>query len=213
MSTRNSAVTLLELLIALVLLTIVVLGFVSIESFSRYQVLSSERRTALQNEVSLALDHISKNIFSAFGNTRIDPVNQPAGNDVVDIAVCGTDPAVDNFVALTVYVEDVNQDHRPTFLVDRRIAYMFDRSLHTLKFINNYTGGCSSALPGDTLSSRITAFVPVFAMDAAGNYPNHIDLQITACWDPTEANHACGTSDNPSVTMNSRAVMPSVSTR
>jgi prepilin-type N-terminal cleavage/methylation domain-containing protein len=69
----KKAVTLLELLIAIVLLSVVTIGISSIDIFSRSHVLSSQRRTTLQNEASFVLGHMTKEITRAIGNTRIDP--------------------------------------------------------------------------------------------------------------------------------------------
>lgn len=77
---RIKSVTLLELLTAIILISIVVIGIVSIELFSRYQVLSSDRRARLQNEASSALEHISKQISLAIGNTVSDPAVRAYAN-------------------------------------------------------------------------------------------------------------------------------------
>ena len=68
------AVTLLELLIAIVLLSIVVLAIGNIQIFSRYHVITADRRAKLQNEASFALEHITKNIGKAIGNRDDWPV-------------------------------------------------------------------------------------------------------------------------------------------
>ena len=207
------AVTLVELLIAITLLSVVSLGFLSIEVFSRNQVESAQRRSKIQNEASLVLDHINKNVFMAFGNTEINPVSQAGDDEVVDIVLCGTDPSSDAYVGMAVYVEDTDGDGRPTSGVDRRVGYVFKRSVHTLKYIDHYPGGCSYSVSGEILSKRITGFTPVYTSDAAGTYHNYIDLQISACWDPSEAKYTCGTPNNPSVTMTTRVVMPMVSNK
>jgi len=71
--------TLIELLISIVLLSLIVLGFASINVFSRYHVITSDRRAKLQNEVSYCMEHMTRNISMAFGNTEIDPVNSEVG--------------------------------------------------------------------------------------------------------------------------------------
>lgn len=70
---RIKSVTLLELLTAIVLVSFVIIGIVSIEIFSRYQVLSSDRRAKLQNEASLVLEHMTKHISQAIGDTVSNP--------------------------------------------------------------------------------------------------------------------------------------------
>ena len=74
---RSKAVTLMELLMALVVLTLIILGLLNIDMFGRYQVLSSNRRAQLQNQVSFLIDHISKQILFAEGNITNPPSNLP----------------------------------------------------------------------------------------------------------------------------------------
>ena len=201
--------TLIELLISIVLLSLIVLGFASINVFSRYHVITSDRRAKLQNEVSYCMEHMTRNISMAFGNTEIDPVNSEVGGDAVDVQLCR---GGGRYVAVAVYIQDTNGDRRPTIDVDRRVAYFFDNINHTLNFYPNYTRGCRPWLPNENLSNRIIAFNPVFARDlTTGIFPNNIGLEVAACWDPTEATQPCGTPDNPSISMRTRARMPAVS--
>ncbi|MCX5711543.1 MAG: hypothetical protein NTY47_00505, partial [Candidatus Omnitrophica bacterium] len=62
-------ISVLELLIALILMSFIVLGFSSIELFSRYQVTSSDRRAKIQNEAAYVLEHMAKNIMNAIGTS------------------------------------------------------------------------------------------------------------------------------------------------
>ena len=71
---RNSAITLLELIIAISLLGVVALGFTSIQNFARYHAIGSERRAKVQNELSFVLQHISKNIQRATGDGNNPPI-------------------------------------------------------------------------------------------------------------------------------------------
>jgi Tfp pilus assembly protein PilV len=61
----QKSVSLIELLIALVLFSIIVLSFTSIDLFSRRNVLTADMRATLQNELSHTLEHMSKNILRA----------------------------------------------------------------------------------------------------------------------------------------------------
>jgi len=70
---RIKSVTLFELLTSVILVSIVIIGIVSIEMFSRYQVLNSDRRAKLQNGASVALEHMAKHISQAIGNTVSGP--------------------------------------------------------------------------------------------------------------------------------------------
>lgn len=62
------AVTLVELLIAVVLISLIALGFSSIDIFSRHHVISADRRAKLQNELAYALEDIQKNVSQGVGN-------------------------------------------------------------------------------------------------------------------------------------------------
>jgi len=56
---RNNAFTLVELLLALALAGVVILGFTSLDTFGRYQVMTTDRLAKAQNELTLIADHMS----------------------------------------------------------------------------------------------------------------------------------------------------------
>lgn len=66
----------MELLIAIVLLSIIVLGLNNINIFSKLHVISSDRRAQLQNELSNALEHMGKRVIQGVGN-QSQATNQP----------------------------------------------------------------------------------------------------------------------------------------
>jgi len=84
----HKSVTLVELIIAIVLLSVMVIGFSSIETFSRYHVLSADRRVKLQNNVSYALDHMTKHIAQAIGNFYDPAVVAYADNKGIRARIC-----------------------------------------------------------------------------------------------------------------------------
>jgi|GEM_PF-2456545 len=87
---RSKSFTLLELIIAMVLLIIIMLGFVSVDLFSRHHLFTADKRTKLQNELSLVLEHMSKNIIRSTGdagNAGLWTGTTSSGEDVVDIRV------------------------------------------------------------------------------------------------------------------------------
>jgi prepilin-type N-terminal cleavage/methylation domain-containing protein len=81
MRTDKKAVTLIELLISIVIFGLVVVGFMGIETFSRDQLISTERRSRLQNEAMLVLSHMNKQLMNAIGDVVNPPVTI-AGNTV-----------------------------------------------------------------------------------------------------------------------------------
>ncbi len=82
---RNSALTLIELIIAIVLFSVIVMTFFSIDLFSRRQVLSSSRLAEVQNNASYVLDHMTKHISEAVG--RADEAVQLANSSGVQVWV------------------------------------------------------------------------------------------------------------------------------
>jgi len=76
MSRRTRGITLLELLVSLVLLSIITIGLSSIDLFGRFHVISSDRRAQVQNALSYVLEEMSKDVIRAkgdFGNPGIVP--------------------------------------------------------------------------------------------------------------------------------------------
>lgn len=101
MRLHHSGITLLELLIAVSLLSLLIIGFSGIELFSRYQVISADKRTRVQNEAAHVVEHISKNIANAIGDRNDFPVaNIPDGASIrVDSNRNGRRDAADTQIA------------------------------------------------------------------------------------------------------------------
>lgn len=190
MRPRLKAVTLLELLIAITLLAVIVVAFTSIDVFTRFHVLSADRRAKIQNEVSFVLEHMNKNIAQAIGNRNALPINRTNFQD---------------YSALRIRI-DSNNDGRLNLTSDLQIAYAYNPSGNQILYFNN----TSNPTIYETISSgEITSnFNTTYVIYSSQN--NYLDITMDACWKPL--NPPCGTSDNPSVTMNATIIMPSVST-
>lgn len=67
---RTPTVTLIELVMAIALLGVIILGAVSFEMASRYFLRSSKRKLKLLNEMSYILEHISLNVKIAIGDNN-----------------------------------------------------------------------------------------------------------------------------------------------
>lgn len=194
----NRATTLIELLIAISLIGIVILGFSSIDLFSRYQILTSDKRAKVQNEVSYVLEHKIKEIINGIGD-----VNQTTVDTTTKIS---GDPAI------RVWVDANSNGKRDAYPDDHQIAYRY-RSSGTERHQIWYYAVCRGAncnQSGSTdpeVIARSISAAPTYGL--TGNY---LSVEITGCWDPAEATTKCGTSDNPTVTMKTRIKMPAVST-
>jgi len=92
-SRRIKSVTLTELLIAMVLLFLIVMGFSSIETFSRRGLLATSRRSEIQSTVSFCLNHIAKQASRAIGSQGIP------GLEAVDLTAIAGD------ASLRIYID------------------------------------------------------------------------------------------------------------
>lgn len=76
------AVTLLELLIAITLLFVIVLGLGSVNLFSHFHMITADRASVTQNEVSFVLSHMQVRVAQAsgmFNNQAIRAWDPPGG--------------------------------------------------------------------------------------------------------------------------------------
>jgi Tfp pilus assembly protein PilW len=205
----KKAVTLLELLISIVLLSIIVFGFANIDFFSNAQVNLASRRAKLQNEVSFALSHMAKNVSMAIGNEKIDGANLVAWRNVA-----GDDRT-------RVYIDANENGQReppkgsPGPTEDHYIIYQLFSSgpdIYRIRYCNrcqNGTCNFDDCMDGvETLTGPYIAdFNPTLNKAAGVLQDNLVTMGITACWDPATAESV----DNPCVTMSSSIKMPSVS--
>ena len=78
MKTKYKSLTLMELMVSLVLFTIVVMALSVFDIFGHFHSITSDRRAAVQNELSLVLEHITKTVTgSALRGGAIGDVNNP----------------------------------------------------------------------------------------------------------------------------------------
>lgn len=185
---KIKAITFIELIIAIGLLVVIVLGFSSIELFSRHHVLTSDRRAQIQNEAAVIMEHMSKEIGQGIGDTMNSPVVSVSGLTAPDHA-------------LSVWV-DSNHDGRFNSTSDSKVIYWYNNTSHEMRYNSSYAG----ALPVsyEVLGRKVSGFNHSY--NTADNY---IEANVSACWNPAQAN--CGTPDNPNVTLRNRIKMPAVS--
>lgn len=220
MNRRTSAVTLVELLMALVLLSIIVLGISQIEIFSNFHLISTDRQAKINNEASLALEYMNKQIMQAVGNEII------GGPDSVVQAVASAFPNDDN--NQISFAIDTNNDGT----ADTIRAYRYRNnsapagSKNQIWYCPQCPAGdmtCATCTPAwgtqdNTIARNINSFTPCKPIvggtcTSSGTLEkNYVTIQIQGCWDPTQTYYSCGTQDNPSVDMKADIKMPSVST-
>ncbi|MCM8795781.1 MAG: prepilin-type N-terminal cleavage/methylation domain-containing protein [Candidatus Omnitrophica bacterium] len=197
------AVTLIELLIAIALIAVVAIGLSSIDIFSHYHVVSSDRRARLQNEVSYILEHMSKQVTQAIGD-----INQPA------ISFTGN---AGGEQTMMIWIDYNQNGRRDAYPLDRLIAYRFTGLTGNPPYQIRYCPECTDLMKCKTcnpswptteiLGQRITNFQFSYP---SSDY-NYVGVDIVACWDPTNL-ATCGNQDNPRVEMRTCIKMPAVST-
>jgi hypothetical protein len=203
------SVTMIELIISMTIFMVIILTLTNVDKFSRYNAINADRLLKLHNQASFILEHMTRNIARAIGN---EPLN--GDETVLRIGLVGGGP----YVGLTAYTDTDNdgQTDPEVTEADRWIGYLFNYDQHRIEFCPDCFGwtdcmACGGAvgsfdiLPGNNIYD-LTIDKPLGLSD------NFINVSVTTCFDPTEADDSCGTQINPSVTMNTSIAMPSVST-
>ena len=209
---RDKSVTLLELLIAIVLLSILVLALTSIDFFARNHVITADIRARLQNKVYLVLEHMKKNVSAAIGNETLYGAETVA--DIREVT------GVDESARLKIYVDANGNGIRETAAgTDYWRAYRSYYNLGSNTYQIQYCGQCqdktcATCVSGyTTIGTNIINFIPTKPVTLTDNF---IDVEVTACLHPEnnydgDTNNDCGTIDNPQATMKTTLIMPSVS--
>jgi len=211
------AITLLELLIAITLVSIIAIGFYSIHLFSHFQVLSSDRRAQVQNEASYILEHMSKNIARAIGNEVVY-----GANTIIDT----NDPTGEGETTrIKVYIDGNNDGIRqepvnnPYGNQDYWIAYRYFNNIHQVQFCsrckNKQCGRNQCATGWEPVSLKMDAVSGLRVTKPGGDILNasYIEVTVTTCFDPDGQPYACGTPENPQIDMTTQINLPNVSIR
>lgn len=225
MKEQNKSVTLLELLLAIVLLSIIVLGLTSIDFFSRHNVVNADVKARLQNKGYLGLEHIKRNALLAIGN---ETISYPAqAESVIDIRqITGLnesarlkifqDVNMDGIRQEPVGIPLVSEDHWTVYRWYSNTGAPIDRyQLQYCGWCRNKTcNGANCAAGWEVVSTNVISFIPIKPADANEVLTdNYVDVEITTCLHPEynfDANPDCGTPDNPQTTMRSRILLPVV---
>jgi hypothetical protein len=214
----SSSVTLIELLLSIVLLSIIILGLSSIDLFSRSHVISSDRRAKISNAASLALEHMGKQIAKAIGNEISGGANSVVDTDAPN--------KIRGDYALHIYIDANGNGQRDALGTDGWIAYIFtdahgnpDTRRYQIWYCPNCQNKpCNNCTPnwGDednTIARHISALTLSKPVDASNRLnKNYVTIDIQACWDPAQTQYSCGTVNNPSVSIKADIKMPLVST-
>jgi len=161
MNKKIKSVTLVELLISVTVVSIMILSFYSIETFSHNQVINSDRRAKVQNELSYAVEHMSKYVLQGIGN------NSTVNNRAIQTWGTGFQVRV-----------DFNNSQTPSVLSDDGwIRYV--RSGNNLNV--TCVGTCGS-FAATTLSSKVMTFTPL-----PGDNGTSVNIYLVGRYNPSQA--------------------------
>ncbi len=189
---QKKAITLVELIVAVTLVAVIILGINSISIFSHYQVISSDRRTRVQNEVSYCLDHMAKNMGRAVGDLSRDPIEWYGDNKGVRVRVdSNSNGEADDGDTWIGYRHEGNQ---------------------ILYYPSDPDG--SHILASEVISNKILTTdesAPTETWGLVFERPefNNLVAVVRARWDPLSPK----SKDNPEVSMQSMIHLPAVSTQ
>lgn len=219
MRNSNYSFTMVELIIAIILMGFLVLSYFSIDIFTRTHAIENERRVQLQNTASFVLEHMKKNLSGAAA--RSGAVGGVAVQPLSFIAISG-DPALLAWV-------DVNLNGQLDAL-DKQVAYRYNTATYQIWYYDNYTDSpLAYVVLGKVKPGTGNSFIrPDFSRIDSGdftqnttqirydlstpaNFTNYFDVQIINCWDAAESTDTCGSLANPIIAMHGRIAMPSVS--
>lgn len=181
----KKAVTLIELILAIALMGVVILGVTSFDLGSRRFLQASERKTQALNEVTLLMDRISKDALLAVGSR-----NAPA--------------AASNGLILTI-----NQDLRDDNTINARDTDGIVDTVVSYALVGNQIRRTRTIVGGVTTNEMVTnpgrqatftpAVIPVPAV------ANTAQVTLTLLFDRTRALNAF---DNPQVRVQSNIEVP-----
>ena len=181
------SITLIELMISIIIVTIVVLSFYSLETFSQGQVINADRRAKVQNDLAYALEHMSKYVLMAEGNNR--------------------SPAIVFFPTGFFARVDFRNPQIPSDLSTNgaRINYSFSGSTLRVNCNTYGSGSCGSFIP-EILSGRIITFNATLGVAPLNNV---LDIYLVGRYNPIKP---IDRTTNPQVEMRTEVICPNSST-
>ncbi|MFQ5680659.1 MAG: type II secretion system protein J [Candidatus Omnitrophota bacterium] len=192
----NSGLTLIELIIAISLLSLIVLTAGNMDVASRALFGASDRQAELQNEVNPVLLRIKKDV-----NRAVGAVGDPGLNVVVN----------KNCLSIRVDLGGGSNFSYPAN--DNWVAYKL--SGNQIKYYSGYTNNSAcppgGGLTSDIIANRITDFtITSLTSDFIPNFVTGVDVSLTARYDPSQAPNA---QNNPELTLSTAAHALSQSAR
>lgn len=190
-SRNKRSLTVFELIIALVLFSLVLLGLFNISSFSYQDIIIASRRTVAIQTASLIAGHMAKNISQAIGSVASGGIRFSGTSSIA----VRWDRPIRNGNGIPD--DDANGNW---------IAYIYTAAQNRVQYYANHNANGWAAGGGEELSVNITQFSVALVPGT-----NCVALSVTACFRAADGN--CGTRTNPTVTMETKIAMPMMSVR
>ncbi len=209
LSTTKS-ITLVELLISIVIVTIMVLSFYGLETFSREQLINSDRRAKVQNQLAYALEHMGKYVQQAQGNLTRQPIEyfppvSPDGFRVwVDSNQTPGDLTDDPWVRYRINGNTVTA----TCGGGNCPASFINNENLTTKVLSNFSAGI---IPSPLPNNPAAGFYVKIDPDSSGNF-NVVEIGLAGRYDPSQPYSLATRSKNPQVEMKTRIICNNSST-
>lgn len=193
----KKSVTLVEIIIAMMLLTVIVLGAVAFDTTSREFLLSSDRKTKVLNELSLAAGHFARYVPLATGDS-----NNP-GIKVLTPTTLRIRADILNGI------NRLPQESPADYTDDIWVSYR--TSGNDLQFCPNFNDAAGTCPAWETITDR---FISLAASPFAISLTNGVVYvrNLATVYDPATYNPAApAPRDNPIVTMVDTGGSPTLS--
>ncbi len=167
---NKRALSLLELILAVVLLSLIGLGFTSISNFSRQNVITVIRRAKLQDSIAYVLEHMSRTMANAVGDTTHWPIN--------NLSIIGND------TALEINTSNYNLTGA---LVLMQVAYSYNATNYQLQYYGNSSNLTNP--PPEVLATNIITNLSDLSTGnvAYNNITGYVAIKVGGRWDPANA--------------------------
>lgn len=172
----KSGVTLVELIIAMSLLGIVVLGATTFDLASRQFLTSSERKTQVLNELTFILEHMNKNVHKATGDISNLGLIIPGGSGG------------------QIWIRQDSNLTPQNYNDDKWLRYSYNSNNYNLNFCSDFNKNSNSCNVTEELLSRRVIDI-IFNSGSGGGWVNRLKLR----YDPTKP---IDTRENPEANMN-----------
>jgi len=202
----TKSISLVELLVSIIIVTIMVLSFYSLQNYSQGQVINSERRSKVQNQLAYALEQMTKYVQQAQGNLSRPPIEYfPAGTPTgfrvwVDFNKTPSDLTDDSWVGYRISGNTITANCGGTSCP----ASFFNNENLTTQVLSNFS---SIVMPSPLPVNPAAGFYAKIDPDSTGSV-NVLEIGLVGRYNPSSP---AGLT-NPQVQMKTRIICHNSST-